>query len=113
MALLQHGVDLTVIALWLGTNRLKQLRFTCMQTCSSRSAHLLMPTHLASSLIGIARQIACSPFSRVSDYADCICPGHPCFLTKTRNIGIIQKSAFCGRENPEESNIEPEEQLLL
>ena len=27
--------------------------------------------------------------------------------------GIIRKSAFCRRENPEESDSEPEEQLLL
>ena len=75
-------------------NRRRQPRFTCMRTCSSRSVHLPIPIRPAWFLVGIGLRIASSPFWRVSDYADCMQPPHPCSVTRDSNVGIIRKSAF-------------------
>src|SRR5262245_24006789 len=79
-------------------NVLQHIYVTCMRTCSSKSAHSPTKIHPASSPIGIALRIACSPFSRVSDYADYSSPDDPCSMTQARHLGIIGQSAFPGRE---------------
>jgi hypothetical protein len=52
-----------------------------MRTCNSKSAHLRIPIRPALFPAGIGLRIVSSPFWRVSDYADCMCFGHPCSVT--------------------------------
>lgn len=71
MALLHRGVDLSVIALWLGhTSRQKRLKSTCMRTCSLRNAP--SPTRLRPALRrnAFALPIRCLHSWRASSYAD-------------------------------------------
>ena len=64
MALLRRGVDLTVIALWLGPRINGVDRgVLAMRTCGSKSARSLMPPHPASFPIAIGLPIRCWPSS--------------------------------------------------
>ena len=64
MALLRRGVDLTVIALWLGPRINGADRgVLAMRTCGSKSARSLMPPHPASFPIAIGLPIRCWPSS--------------------------------------------------
>src|SRR5437667_6143422 len=84
-----------------------------MRTCRSKSARSPKPPHPALSPTDIALRIACSPFSRIFDYAEYPWPKNPSSVTHAGHIGIIGESAFPMRTATAGHRTRPEQFPLL
>ena len=93
MTLLHAGVDIAVIALWLGhENRSPQRRSTCTPTWRSRSEPSPGPRRPRSTPGRYRPPTSSSPSSKPCDYADIPAPRTPACQHRQRDIGITAVS---------------------
>jgi hypothetical protein len=72
MALLRGGIDLTVIALWLGHESTETTEIYLHADMQLKERALAHSNPSGAVPFGTGLRIASSPFWRVSDYADCM-----------------------------------------